>query len=259
MMAFGEWSRGLRSLSALRPYELIAARSVTSTNELARRCVDGLQAEDGAFAPLLFLAWEQTEGRGRHGRTWVSPAGGGVYATVAVRLDAAQLGGLPLRVAVALGLELRRWAGERCRLKWPNDLQVDGRKIGGILIDAVHRGGAPWVFVGFGVNLSQPAVEMEGPGATGLTAVCPDPPNLVELAGALSVAVLDTVRSPVSLGRVLGAYRRMSVHEPGQILRCCLPDRAVQGVFRGIDDEGRLRLEVAGQLLQLVAGEVVAG
>jgi BirA family biotin operon repressor/biotin-[acetyl-CoA-carboxylase] ligase len=113
-------------------------RSVGSTNAKARELADA-----GAPHGTLVTASEQTAGRGRQGRSWVTPPGTAIAASVIVR-EFDDL--LPLRA----GLAVADLAGGAARVKWPNDVLLDGRKVAGILVEAR----APdWAVVGIGVNV----------------------------------------------------------------------------------------------------------
>ena len=102
----------------------------------------------------VVLADTQTGGRGREGRTWVSPCGG-LYLSVLLRPRLEKVGLLPLAAGVAVA-EAAGEMGVRAELKWPNDVLVSGRKLAGILSEAASGpGGVEWVALGIGVNVSQ--------------------------------------------------------------------------------------------------------
>ena len=114
----------------------------------------------------LIVADEQTSGRGRHGRRWISPPGAGLWLTVVERpTDARALDVLALRCGLFAAEALEALAPRPIGLKWPNDLYVDGAKLAGVLIETRWRGTSPeWVAIGFGLNVSRPGVD----GAIGL-------------------------------------------------------------------------------------------
>jgi BirA family biotin operon repressor/biotin-[acetyl-CoA-carboxylase] ligase len=111
--------------------------TIGSTNERAREL-----AEEGAAHGTLVTAGEQTAGRGRQGRSWATPAGGAIAASLILR-EYDEL--LPLRA----GLAVADVAGPNALVKWPNDVWVDGKKVAGILVEA--RG---WAVLGIGVNVA---------------------------------------------------------------------------------------------------------
>lgn len=126
---------------------------VDSTNRVAREL-----AEAGAPSGTVVLAREQAEGRGRAGRRWFSPPGS-LYLSLLLRPEAGHLRPL-VSVLAGLGIvrELdRRFDGLEPALKWPNDLMVGDRKMGGILAEAGTEEGVPrWLVVGCGLNVRRP-------------------------------------------------------------------------------------------------------
>ena len=141
----------LATLLHLPRVELL--ESVGSTLDVAHEL-----GVSGAGAGTLVVAEEQTAGRGRMGRTWRSEAGAGVWLTVIERpASAAGLEVLSLRVGMLVAPALDRFASSAVGLKWPNDLYLEGRKLGGTLIEARWREGIPdWVAIGVGINLRPP-------------------------------------------------------------------------------------------------------
>jgi len=125
-------------------------------------------AEEGAPAGTVVLADAQRAGRGRLGRTWASYPGHGVWCTVLERPnDARVMDVLSLRVGLCVAEALDRFADARVGVKWPNDLMLQGRKLGGVLVEARWSGSAlAWVAIGVGVNVVRPP---DVPGASGLT------------------------------------------------------------------------------------------
>jgi len=124
---------------------------VTSTNDEALAL-----AQAGAADGAVVVARAQTHGRGRQGRTWESPDAGNVYLSLfhVPDLSPAELAGLTLDVATAAA-EVLAGEGALVRLKWPNDLLVGGRKVGGILTELhLGPGGESWVIIGLGLNVN---------------------------------------------------------------------------------------------------------
>lgn len=127
--------------------------TTTSTLDVAHRI-----AAAGAPAGTLVIANEQTAGRGRGGKSWQSSPGAGIWLTLIERpADNSGLGVLSLRVGLAAAQALDRFAAEPIRLKWPNDLYIDRRKLAGILVEARWREqSVEWVSIGLGVNVKTP-------------------------------------------------------------------------------------------------------
>jgi BirA family biotin operon repressor/biotin-[acetyl-CoA-carboxylase] ligase len=257
---------------------VVVARTV-STNLLARGVAADYEAEGLDLAPMLVLALEQSGGRGRQGRSWSSPRGQGVYATLAQPYGQPELlPALPLLVGVGLCRALAPHLPHGCRLKWPNDLVVprgagsaegaiatialagsgvgaDGTlvatrasKIGGILIEAlVHPGDGCVALIGFGVNHGQRLEELP-PGATSLLLETGGHLGsgrgigLAELTWELVAGVERELAHVGDLPYAVAAYRELIIHRPGDWLVCRVGEREIAGAFAGIDSVGRLRL-----------------
>jgi BirA family biotin operon repressor/biotin-[acetyl-CoA-carboxylase] ligase len=211
-------------------------RETSSTNDRARELAAG-----GAPHGTLVTASAQSAGRGRQGRSWSAPAGHALLMSLVLR-DAHPL--LPLAAAVGVANAI----GADARIKWPNDVLLDGRKLAGILAEARPQEG--WAVLGIGVNV---AVRVEDL-----------PPELHDTAATLG-------RSPGEvepfLAQLLAALQRALALPPDALLdawraRDALRGREVTwsrgtGTAAGIDGEGRLVVELAdGGRTALDAGEV---
>ncbi len=236
----------------------VVLRSPLSTHLLGRRIAHEHLQESAQPPQTDVLAWRQTAGEGRGDHSWSSPPGG-VYATLIRSLPpaAASLQTLPLLVATTLCETLNADLAGRCRLKWPNDLLVGGRKLGGILIDVISRGASEGptglVVISFGIN-HRP---LDQAGTTSLEREAPGRTILTDLAVRLVEAVDGALERDPPTADVVGRYRQLSLHRPGDALRCRLRGDQVEGVFQGFDRHGFLRLLVGGEERLLTAGEVV--
>jgi len=234
---------------------VVLARTV-STNHLARGVAVDFESEGLDLRPMLVLALEQSGGRGRLGRSWSSPRGQGVYATLARPYGQKELlPALPLLVGVGLCRALAPHVPHGCRLKWPNDLVVPhpsrASKIGGILIEAlVHAEDGCVALIGFGVNHGQRLEELP-PGATSLLLETGGHLGsgrgigLTELTWELVAGVERELAHVGDLPYAVAAYRELIVHRSGDWLVCQVGEREVAGAFAGIDDAGHLRLRLA--------------
>jgi BirA family biotin operon repressor/biotin-[acetyl-CoA-carboxylase] ligase len=123
----------------------------TESTMLGARAAAEAGAPDGAIA----LAEEQTAGRGRMGRSWVSPPGVNLYFTVVFRPTLEQLGQLALIAPLAVCLAIEETTGLLPRIKWPNDVLIDGRKVAGVLPEAELAGDKVlYALVGIGINVN---------------------------------------------------------------------------------------------------------
>ena len=234
---------------------LVVVHRVDSTNRLARRIARPYLEDDRRPPPLVLLAREQTAGRGRQGRAWASPAGVGIYTSLLVSVtDAEALSAVPLQVPLALCRALDG-VGVECGIKWPNDLVVGGRKLGGVLIEALAGGRA--VIVGYGINGCQRASELPVPGATSLRLEIGGAPDLACLAVDLARSVMRRPAQGEPWAALVEAYRERCVHRPGDPLRCRLGDEVVEGAFVGFDDGGRLRIRTGEGERVLGSAEVL--
>lgn len=260
-MGFDDFVESLRGHTSAAVRSVVVLSSVDSTNRLARSILKAGEPAGGfPDGPILVVAWEQTAGRGRRGRSWSSPAGRGVYASLALAVEAGRtLAGLPLLTGVGLCRCLDRHLGAgACRLKWPNDLLVEGRKLAGILIETAGKAdGGRGVVVGWGINHGQGRDELPGSQATSLRLEAGDGPDFADVVWESAEAVAAELERLDELDYAAEAYEEHSIHRRGERLRFKQDDDEVEGVFRGFDARGRLRLEVEGEVRTLVAGETI--
>lgn len=257
---------------AAGPDNRVVVSRVDSTNRLARRVVAAYAVEETRPPDLLIFAFEQTAGRGRQGRSWASPRGCGVYGTRVLPLPeegaADALQSLPLLAGAGLarGLDALLARGSsaesprsEARIKWPNDLLIDGRKVGGILSESLTLGaGSPVALVGFGVNYLRPREGPElPPGATCLADHLEDPPSLGEVARALAAGLEAELAHLGDLPHAVAAFRELAVHRPGDPLRARVGAEVVEGELDGFDDRGHLVLRQGFDRVRIASGEIV--
>lgn len=235
---------------------LVVFHSIASSHASAQHVVREYRNEGATPPQVDFVAWGQTAGQGREGRTWSSPAGAGVYVSL-IRPDlkvASQT--LPLRIAVALCTELNLSLRGRCRVRWPNDLMVGERKIAGILIDLHSQGDEPPVaVVSFGINHSADASVFSEPRATGFRGEGGDL-GLADLVARMVSAVDEALEAALDFAEVRDAYASMSSHALGDSMILRGRTEPLKGLFRGFDAQGFLRLEVDGEEITLSSGMV---
>lgn len=247
---------GLPAAAQAEIASLDVAWSVDSTNsELLRR-------DTPAAGCAVLLAERQTGGRGRRGRSWTSPLGAHIYLSLARRFGGglARLGGLSLVAGVAAAEGLRDLGLSRVGLKWPNDLVIDGRKLGGLLVEGGGEAGGPVrAVIGIGLNVRMPAAQ------AGLI----DQPWL-DLAQALPEPASRNAVAQAVLGRLLPALavfdaEGLAAFRPryaaldalhGQRVVVRLDSGDVFGTAEGIAEDGALRLRTPQGLRDFHAGEV---
>lgn len=220
------------------------------------------RAEAGEAPWHAVLAETQTAGRGRHGRRWISPPGN-LYLSVLLDAEAAAPGGLGLLAGVAIADALATLlpAGIALHLKWPNDLVADGRKLGGVLVEAGTRGdGAAWAVAGIGINLVAHPDDADRP-ATSLAALGAAPPAPETLADAILeklIAWSGRARAE-EFGVIVAAWQRRA-QPHGAPITVRLPAGPISGRYAGLDADGALLVALEdGRMRRVVAGEVFAG
>lgn len=247
----------VRSLSEARSLGRIVEfhRVVDSTNTRARDL-----ARSGSPEGTLVLADAQTKGRGRFGRSWVSPPGVNLYASLVLRPGRApeEVLGLPLVVGLGVAETVAEWAGERTRIKWPNDVEIAGKKVAGVLCELEGEAGrVEFVIAGVGVNLN--ATEF--------------PEELRDRATSVRLATGRVVDRAVFCARLLerlekryesflaGGFRSLQDEWnrwhglSGKRIRVVRGGETVEGVAGPVDVRGRLEIRTAGGSVHVDGGE----
>ena len=232
---------------------------VASTNLIGRRIVAECIQNELSLPQAMIIAGEQFAGRGRNQRSWSSPAGKGIYATTLLTRSAAELPLMPLEMANIVATYLRDVFGIEARVKWPNDVLVDGRKIAGILIEARLQGDRAYLLIGTGINV-EPVDDESRPNAVAIRDVAKRDFPGIDTATAAFVEHFDARLSRrLERDRVLAEWRALSVHKPGDRITCVLGDRTVTGTWAGIDEEGRALLHSGEETVAVSAGDLMLG
>jgi BirA family transcriptional regulator, biotin operon repressor / biotin---[acetyl-CoA-carboxylase] ligase len=206
-------------------------REIDSTNRRAREL-----ASAGAPHGTLVTAGAQTAGRGRQGRRWEAPADSALLCSLVLREFDALL-------SLRAGLAVADVAGETARVKWPNDVQVEGRKVAGVLVEGrPHEG---WAVVGIGVNVSAAPLDLPDAAALGREDV---EAVLGELLAALEARLAEPAALSLDALRARDALLGVRIEWDGG-----------EGVGAGIDADGGLRVTTDVGERVLSAGEVHLG
>ena len=232
---------------------------IGSTNDRARAALRE-SGRDG----LAVVADLQTEGRGRRGRTWLSPPGANLLVSVGLRPELEpRLAGL-LGIAAALAVReacLAVAPGAGLGIRWPNDVvDRDGRKVAGLLVETVLEGGAlVEAVIGMGINANWLPAEMPpelAGAATSLAALSGSEVDRVALLGRLLDA-LDAEVSGLERGETPLARLRSCAWLDGRRVEVDTGDGVVAGRVAGVADDGSLLLDADAGRLALSIGEVV--
>jgi BirA family biotin operon repressor/biotin-[acetyl-CoA-carboxylase] ligase len=257
------------------PY--LAFASVPSTNDVARAEGRARLPELGTLGGLPALAVRadaQTAGRGRAGRTWLSPAGSGLYLSIYLRPAWAPRHAAWLTLAAALAVRdacasMRAPGALSAALKWPNDLLApdgSGRKLGGILVESNTRDGrVDEAVIGIGLNLRPPASGFPPPhDATAAALVeaaddpAPDPDRLATaILAALAIEIAALEADPAAAAKTLVERARRASPLWGRVVAFEHHGRGVRGVARTWAEDGGLEVVLEdGTPIVVHAGDV---
>lgn len=244
-------------MAAEMNFTIIHFYSLNSTNTEAMN-----HARLGADEGVCIIAREQTGGRGRHGRTWISAKDAGLYFSIILRplLEPRFLPLITLMTGVAVHDTLAE-LGLKPDIKWVNDIHIKGKKIAGILAETIDSPRGLAVIVGIGINLRSNNF----------------PPEIADIATSVkdeTGRVLTAVEISAILTRFLGYFyqvladengpatirqewQRRSTYANGKSVRIVLENEAVTGVTDGLEENGALRLKTAeGEIRTVQAGDV---
>lgn len=229
---------------------------IDSTNQYLIENLDSL------CSGSVCLAEYQSQGRGRRGRHWLSPFGSNLYFSMYWRLDAGMAAamGLSLVIGVAIVEALEGMGLSDIKLKWPNDLYYQDRKLAGILVEMSGQAGASaHLVIGIGMNLSMtdPSVAIDQPWA-----------SLSEVAGQTAIDRNQLVVTLIhTLNRTLQEYEMHGMREfvtrwnrldnfIDRRVRLIIGSQQVSGIERGIDETGAVLLETEDGLKRFIGGEI---
>jgi BirA family biotin operon repressor/biotin-[acetyl-CoA-carboxylase] ligase len=228
---------------------------IDSTNQYLLDRMQELQSGDACVAEY------QQAGRGRRGRKWFSPFGANLYLSMYWRLEqgpAAAIG-LSLVIGIVMAEVLQTLGAERVRVKWPNDLYLDDRKLAGILVELTGKtGDAAQIVIGAGLNLVMRKVESD--------VVNQQWTNLQEAGitidrNQLTVRLIKELRDSLQLFEQEGLAPWLSrweqldnfIHRPVKLI---IGDKEIFGISRGINEQGALLLEQDGVITPWMGGEI---
>jgi BirA family transcriptional regulator, biotin operon repressor / biotin---[acetyl-CoA-carboxylase] ligase len=255
----GAISSGLSAEAEALLGELAIHEVIDSTNAEALRRI-----EAGARSGLVCTAEQQTSGRGRRGRDWVSPFGRNLYLSLVWEFTrgAAALEGLSLAVGVAAARALSGCGVEGVELKWPNDLLFQQRKLGGVLLEMVGDAtGVCQVVVGVGINVLMPASageDIDQPWTDlGMLPGEGEPPSRSVLLGALLSELLTLLAGfeEGGFGPWREPWQELDAHA-GSAVILTAGEEQTAGVARGVDERGALLLETSLGIKPVYGGEL---
>lgn len=205
------------------------------------------------------LAEYQQAGRGRRGRTWFSPFGANLYLSMYWRLDAGMAAamGLSLVVGVAMAETLQKLGADGVKVKWPNDLYWDDKKLAGILVEMTGQAGdAAHLVIGMGLNVSMPDTDEVDQRWANLQDACQPLPDKSTLAAALINGITDALVDYEACGMAGFISRWEKVDNfKDRAVKLLLGERVVRGISRGINEQGALLLETESGITPYLGGD----
>ena len=224
---------------------------VGSTQQRARSLADAGEGE------VIVVAEEQSAGHGRQGRAWVAPGGTSLLASWVFRPLPSDPALFALLAGVAVARALAELGVADARLKWPNDVQLSGKKVAGALADAVTSGSAGALVLGIGVNVLQTPGQFGDLAALATScAIEGHPVDRLALLARLTRQLDRVATSPAERASALQEWRARASMLGREVEVRSATGTALRGLARELADDGSLVLETSGGPQRILAGEV---
>ena len=217
-------------------------------------------AERGSIDGMVLIAEVQTGGRGRRGRTWVSPFGRNIAMSIGMKLvcHPADVGAVSLVIGLAVADVLRSVGVRNVKLKWPNDVLMEGRKVSGILIELTNRNDSMEMVIGVGINVGAKefligGVEQE---VADVTEQIRDLSRSV-LAGQVITSVHGYCREFEEHGfrSFRDRWTTLHAYQDQQVI-VTSGSMTIHGICRGISGSGALLVDNGIEVVELIGGEI---
>jgi len=250
-----------RLISAVGPWTsncLIFDR-LDSTHLCAKRLMEQLDTEDIPLSPTLILADRQSGGQGRAQRKWSSQPGGLYLNLVWAMTDPSHIAHLPILAAATVHRAVCAVGVENAGIKWPNDILVDGHKLGGILVHARH-GARLLATVGLGINVVE-APDLNGLPQQSVTSLadCLGPGNATDRTLTLITSFLEHFTESLHDPQwAIDHWKAHLIHSEGENISLQTSSGAViSGTFEGVNSSGHLMIQTESGLQTLTGGDIV--
>jgi len=226
---------------------------LASTMEAARQ-----EARLGAEEGTVVVAGEQTGGRGRMGRIWLSPEGN-IALSIILYPDLAHLPSLIMLASLAVVHGIEAVTGLKAQISWPNDVLIDGRKVCGILVESdVRRGAVAYAVIGIGMNVNLRAADFPEI-LSSATSLSDEVGGEVSLAGMIRQVFIEIERLYLTLQAGGSVYQewRDSLVTLGRKVRASSGSISYEGIAESVDKDGGLLLRRSdGSLIKVIAADV---
>lgn len=223
---------------------------------------DALQLFKVGQQPCIVLAEKQTGGRGRRGRTWVSPFGKNIYCTIGMHksIKGCNPGLLSIVTGIALCKALESCGIQEVKVKWPNDLYYQNQKLGGILIESRMCGGDEYFFaIGFGINVSMGEQDFNNipQPATSVNLISSSPVSRNVILGYAIQLVVKMVEDfdASQIPQIIEAFNSIDALHNAAVT-VTTSEQSIEGVNAGINQAGQLLLDTANGQLEFSAADI---
>jgi len=253
-------------------YKLVELEKTDSTNLHAERLFRSGQ-KDGV---TVVWARHQTDGRGRQGRKWISQEGN-LFSSLVFAPDTEPM--ITLGVSFVSAVSARDAIEEivpslknKIKFKWPNDLMLDGKKLGGILLDSAMRQDLPkseFVVAGLGINVKEAPKFSELAGTSKSTKVIYEPISLAEYnvtAEKLLESLVNNFSKNLEIwnkgkgfNEILESWKKSSALIEGSVVTVAIGPKEYTGKYKNIDENGNMLLDIDGKQQKIDAGEIIGG
>jgi birA, biotin-[acetyl-CoA-carboxylase] ligase region len=237
---------------------------IDSTNTEALK-----QARAGADEGTCIMARQQTGGRGRHGRVWVSENDAGLFFSIVLRptLEPQFLSLITLMAGVAVHDTLKEF-GLSPDIKWVNDILINDKKICGILAETTETDKGLAVVVGIGVNIrtsnfppeisdTATSIEAASPQSTGNSRNVPSPEQLSQVLSNYLTHFYEVLSNDQGASAIVDEWRKRSTYFSGKHVRVTMENETLEGTTDGLQENGALRVRQADGILAIIqAGDV---
>lgn len=221
------------------------------------------QAKRGANEGLCVVAARQTAGRGRHGRTWISEKGAGLYFSIVLRpvIETRFFPLITLMAAIAVADMLENLYALKPDIKWANDIHIREKKICGILAEMTETDKGTAVIVGIGINLKSSNFPAEiARSATSIEEETGKQTNTEEILSSLTLFLnyfYEILQSDDGAAKIIAEWQKRSTYAFGKQVKVKLENETIFGTTDGLEKTGALRIKTdSGELKIIQAGDV---
>jgi BirA family biotin operon repressor/biotin-[acetyl-CoA-carboxylase] ligase len=240
-----------KQVRAFMNFTILRFDKIDSTNTEAIN-----QAKRGADEGLCILAREQTAGRGRHGRTWVSEKDAGLFFSLVLRpkIETRLLPLITLMTAVAVHQSIETAFKIECDIKWVNDIYIGGKKVCGILAETVETEKSLAVIVGIGINLKSsnfpPELTETATSIETETGAVPKVEKFLPILTSYLEKYCDLLYANPE--QIRQGWSARSSYAFGKTVKIKLENETIYGITRGIEENGALRLELENGKIKII-------